>query len=169
MRRWRAGISVLATAGRNPSPSTCSISLRNSVALMVPPTRPVPLPRMVTGLFLGLGIRIQQLFFGHAAVVPQGLELAAVEARALFGQALRNRAGQRQVDVVAAQQNVLAHGHAVERQFAPALGDRDQREVGGAAADIHHQDQIAHLHALAPVGVAFDPGIEGGLRLFEQA
>ena len=48
------------------------------------------------------------------------------------------------------------------------LGDGDQREVGGAAADIHHQNQIAHVHALAPVGMALDPGVEGGLRLFEQ-
>ena len=55
-----------------------------------------------------------------------------------------------------------------KRELALVLGDRDQGEVGGAAADIHHQDQIAQLHALAPVGVALDPGIEGGLRLFEQ-
>ncbi len=124
---------------------------------------------MVTALLASLGAGFQQLFFGDAAVVPQGLKLAAVDARALLRETLRNRTGQRQVDVVAAQQNVLAHGHAVEREFAPALGDRDQSEVGSAAADVHHQDQIAHLHALAPVGVAFDPGIEGGLRLFEQA
>ncbi len=77
-------------------------------------------------------------------------------------------AGQRQIDVVAAQQDVLAHRDAFERQLAPRFGHRDQGEIGGAAADIDHQDQIAHLHALAPVGVPLDPGIEGGLRLFEQ-
>ena len=49
MRRCCAGISVLATAGRKPSSSTCSISPPCSVALIVPPTSPVPLPRMVTG------------------------------------------------------------------------------------------------------------------------
>jgi hypothetical protein len=63
---------------------------------------------------------------------------------------------------------VLAHGDAIEREFALAAGDGDQGEVGGAAADVHHQDQIAHSHAFAPVGVAFDPGVESGLRLFEQ-
>ena len=63
---------------------------------------------------------------------------------------------------------MLADGHAVEGELARAFGDGDQGEVGSAAADIHHQDEIAHLDALAPVGVAFDPGIEGGLGLFEQ-
>ena len=43
-----------------------------------------------------------------------------------------------------------------------------RREVGGAAADIDDEDQVAHLDALAPVGMALDPGVEGGLRLFEQ-
>ncbi len=118
-------------------------------------------------LFLGFRSRFQQLLFGHAAVVPQRLELAAIEARALFRQPLRHHARQRQIDVVAAEENVLAHGHAIERQFAFALGDGDKREIGGAAADIHHQDQVAHLHALAPIRMALNPCVEGRLRLFE--
>ena len=63
---------------------------------------------------------------------------------------------------------MLADGHAFERQFARLLGDGDEGEIGGAAADIDDQDEVADLDALAPVGMALDPGVEGGLRLFEQ-
>ena len=77
-------------------------------------------------------------------------------------------AGQRQIDIVAAQQDVLAHRDALQRQLAVAFGHRDQGEVGGAAADVDHQNQVAEPDALAPVGVPFDPGVERGLRLFEQ-
>ncbi len=119
-------------------------------------------------LLFGFRARIEQLLFRHAAVGPQRLELAAVDARALLGQPVRHHAGQREIDVVAAQQDVLAHRDAVERQFAVALGHRDQREIGGAAADIDHQDQIADVDALAPIRMALDPRVEGRLRLFEQ-
>jgi hypothetical protein len=47
-------------------------------------------------------------------------------------------------------------------------GYGDQREVGGAAADIDDQDEVADLDALPPVSMAFNPGVEGSLRLFEQ-
>ena len=51
---------------------------------------------------------------------------------------------QREIHIVAAEQDVFAHGDALELQFACLLGHRDQREIGGAAADVDHQDQIAH-------------------------
>ena len=135
---------------------------------MVPPTKPVPLPRMVTGVLLRLRAGLQQLFLGDAAVGPQRQVLPAVDPGALLGQALRHHAGQREIDVVAAQQNVIADRDAVQREFAVRLGDGDQREVGGAAADIDDQDEVAHRNALAPIGMALDPGVEGRLRLFEQ-
>ena len=53
-------------------------------------------------------------------------------------------------------------------QFAVALRNGDQGEVGSAAADIHHQNQIAHADTLAPVGMPLHPGVKRGLRLFEQ-
>ncbi len=120
-------------------------------------------------LLLGLRPRLQQFLLGNAAVGPQRHVLARIQARALFGEPLRHGAGQGQVDVIAAQQDVIAHRDAVEREFPGLLGHRDQGEVGGAAADIHHQDQVAHLHALAPVRVALDPGVEGRLRLLQQS
>ena len=123
---------------------------------------------MVTGCSFACRARLQQLFLGHAAVGPQRQMLAAVDLRALLGQSVRHHARQGQIHVVAAQQNVLAHRHAVQREFAVRLRDRNQREIRGAAADIHHQDEVAHRHALAPVRMALQPRVEGRLRLFQQ-
>ncbi len=120
-------------------------------------------------LLLGFRIRFQELFLGQAAVRPQCLVLPAIDARAFFSQTMRHHSGQGQVHVVAAQQDMFAHGHAVERQFAVRFGYRDEGEVGGAAADIHNQNQVAHLHPLAPVVVPLNPGVECGLRLLQQS
>ena len=121
------------------------------------------------GLFLGLGTRCEQLLLGRAAVVPEGQQLAAVDFGPLLCQPFGDDVGQGQVDVVAAEQDVLTHGHAGERQFTAALGDGDEGEVGGAAADIHHQNEVADGDEPAPVGVALHPGVKRGLRLFEQS
>ena len=63
---------------------------------------------------------------------------------------------------------MLADGHALEAEFPAALGYRDQREIRRASANVHHQNEIADTHALAPVGMALDPGVKSRLRLFEQ-
>ena len=77
---------------------------------------------------------------------------------------------ERQIHVVAAEQDVLADGDAAQRERAALLADRDEAEVGGAAADVAHQHEVADLHALAP-GVALrgEPRVERRLRLFEEA
>ena len=110
---------------------------------MVPPTTPRAFAQNGDGLFVLLIAGIEQLFLGGAAIVPQRLKLEAVDLGALLRELIGHQPGQRQIDVVAAQQDVLAHRHAVEGQFAALLGDGDQREIGGAAADIDHQDQVA--------------------------
>ena len=119
-------------------------------------------------LLFRLRPRLQQLLLGHAAVGPQRQVLPAVDLRALLGQAMRHHAGQRQVHVVAAQQDVLAHRHPAQRKLAIGFRHRNQREIRGAAADIHHQDQVAHRHPLAPVRMPLQPRVEGRLRLFQQ-
>ncbi len=91
-----------------------------------------------------------------------------IDPGAFFSEPLGHDAGEREIDIVAAEQDVIAHRDAVEAQFAVRFGDGDQREIGGAAADIDHQNEIADGDALPPIGMAFDPGVEGGLRLFEQ-
>ena len=77
--------------------------------------------------------------------------------------------GQGQVHVVAAQEDVLADGQPREDQVAPFVADGDQREVGRSAADVADQDDVADLDLLAPLlALGGEPGVEGGLRLFEQ-
>ncbi len=84
-------------------------------------------------------------------------------------QLLRGAHRQRQVDVVAAEQDVLADREPLERKLPLVLANADQREVAGAAADIDNQDHVARLDLRAPrVARALDPGVERGLRLLEQ-
>ena len=77
--------------------------------------------------------------------------------------------GEGEIDVIAAEQDVFADGDAFELQFAVLFGDGDEREIGGASADIDDEHEVAFVDALTPVGMALDPGVEGGLRLFEHA
>ncbi len=66
-------------------------------------------------------------------------------------------------------QEVLADGHARQLQPAGLLADRDQRQVGRAAAHVADQHGVADLHQLPPgVAVRLDPGIKRGLRLLQQ-
>ena len=96
----------------------------------------------VTGAaaFFGFG---EERFLGVAAGVTQGHALGRVEAVHPLGQRGGDRVGQRQVHVVAAEQDVLAHGQAGKDQVAPLIGHRDQGEVGGAAAHVADQNDIA--------------------------
>ena len=88
---------------------------------------------------------------------------------ALLFEPLLQQTRERQVHVVAAEQDVLADGHALKRELAVLLGDGDQGEVGRAAADVADEDEVADLDPLAPaVALRVEPGVEGGLRLFEQ-
>ncbi len=95
--------------------------------------------------------------------------LAGVEALHALGQGRGDGVGQRQVHVVAAEQDVLADGQARQGQVAPFVGDGDQGEVGRPAADVADQDDVADLDLLAPsVALGGQPGVERGLRLLEQ-
>jgi hypothetical protein len=81
------------------------------------------------------------------------------------GQALLDQLGQGQVDVVAAQEQVIADRDPGK---ATVGVDGDQREVGGAAADIEHQDPLARRQGAGGAAVAVDPGVERGLGLLEE-
>ena len=78
--------------------------------------------------------------------------------------------GQRQIEIVAAEDQVVADGHAVELHLAAfAAADANQREIGRAAADVADQDFLAGRDLPLPVvGVGIDPGVESGLRLLDQ-
>ena len=120
------------------------------------------------GLLALLVVLREQPFLGQPALLPKRMQLHGLELGPFSGKLLLDMPGQRQIDIVAAQQNMFADSHALQRQFSSLLGDRDQREIRGAAADVHHQNQIAHRDALAPIGMPLDPGVERRLRLFEQ-
>ena len=111
----------------------------------------------------------EQRFFREPGLVPEAVQLPGVDLVAGGFQALLEQPRQREIHVVAAEQDVLADGHALERQVAVALGDRNQAEVGGAAADVADEHEIADLDAAAPrVAERVEPGVEGGLGFFEQ-
>ena len=75
--------------------------------------------------------------------MPQRDRLPGIELHALLGEAAGDVVGQRQIHVVAAHQQVIADGDAPQHQFALLFGDADERQVGGAAADVADQQRIA--------------------------
>ena len=77
---------------------------------------------------------------------------------------------QRQIEIVAAENQVLADSDAMELHFAVIAGPHaDEREVGRAAADVADEDFLARLDQPFPiVAMPIDPRIERGLRLFDQ-
>ena len=59
------------------------------------------------------------------------------------GEPRAHRVRERQVHVVAAEQDVIADRDPLEGERAALLADRDQREVGGAAADVADEHDVA--------------------------
>ena len=128
----------------------------------------VPLPRTVTGCASWSGLREQRLL-RDAALVPQRLQLPRVDAMAFALEALLHDAREGEVHVVAAEQDVIADRDALEREVAVVLADEDQAEVGRAAADVAHEQQVADAELPPPaLARAVDPRVAGGLRLLEQ-
>ncbi len=102
------------------------------------------------GGFLGVA---EEGFLGGPAGVGRGRLAGRGRATPCPGQVRGHGVGQGEVHVVAAEQDVLADGEAVEGEVAVLLADADQGEVGGAAADVADEDDVADLHSLPP-GVA---------------
>ena len=109
----------------------------------------------------------QQLFLGRPARESKCAPLLGVEPRAL--ELFLHMMGQREVDIVTAQHQVIAHRDAAKSWTGRRLDDRDQAEVGRAAADVADQDQLACAHlALPSVLVRHDPTINAACGLLEQ-
>ena len=99
----------------------------------------------------------------------QRLNLPRLQAFAFRLQLHLQGIGQRQIHVVAAEQDVVADRDAVQQQVAVLFGHGNQRQVGRAAADIHHEDDIARFDLLAPASfTALYPAVQSGLGLFQQ-
>ena len=76
----------------------------------------------------------EQTLFGRAAAAAQSVTLAQGERGAL--QLFLHAAREGEIEVVSAQQDVVADGGAFEVQLAVRAAGADQAEVGGAAADV---------------------------------
>jgi hypothetical protein len=99
----------------------------------------------------------------------QRQELPGIQRLAFGLQPGLQRVGQRQIHVVAAEQDVFADADALQLQVAGDIGHGDQAEVGGAATDVAHQDDVARRHRIAPLPAGSrGPGVEGGLRFLQQ-
>jgi hypothetical protein len=122
-------------------------------------------PQDGDGLFRGLTPFRQKLLLGHPALLPQAMKLDCIQ---FPRQTLRDVMRQCGVNVVTAQQDVIAYRNSFECNLAGLFLHRDECEIGGAAADVDHQHQITDGHQFAPVDAALDPGVEGSLRFFKQ-
>lgn len=78
--------------------------------------------------------------------------------------------GKGEVEVIAAENEMITDGVAVESDLAViARLHLDEREIGSTAADIADEDFVAGLEALIPIGaVGMDPGVKSGLRFLEE-
>src|SRR5262249_2146612 len=120
------------------------------------------------GMLVAVRRREQRLLRG-AALVPQRLQLPGVDAVPLVLEAPLGEPCERQIHVVAAEENVIADRDALEREIAVALAHQNQAEVGRAAADVADQHEVADAElAPPPLARALDPCIARGLRLLEQ-
>src|SRR5579864_7478699 len=108
----------------------------------------------------------EKALFGRGALAAQSAALAKREGFADFR---FHQPGQRQVEVVSAQQQVLADGGAGEIDAVAFARHADQREVAGAAAYVADQHGLAVEQTfLRAREIVRDPGIEGGRGLLDQ-
>ena len=159
------GASPRAVNGRKPSSASSSASSRRISRL----ERLADQRRAGAqhGDLDALQVRVvQQPLLGRRALPPQPAALADGKRRAQLG---FDQPGQREIEVVAAQQQVLAHGGAGEVDQVALARDADQAEIAGAAAHVADQHDLAVEELLARLRqVVRDPGIERRGRLFEQ-
>ena len=76
--------------------------------------------------------------------MPQGYRLPRIKLYALFLELAGHVMGQRQVHVVAANEQVVTHRHATQDQLTVLLGHTNQRQICRATADIADQECITN-------------------------
>jgi len=97
------------------------------------------------------------------------MKLPRIQRFAFPLQLALERVGQRQIHVVAPQQDVLAYADALQLQITSDIGHGNQAEVCGTAADVAHQDDVAGRDGIAPLPASLShPGVERGLRFLQQ-
>ena len=119
---------------------------------------------------LGGSFAMQQRLLGVATGMPERNGLPRVELDAFFRlQAFRGKMRQRQIHIIAADQQMIADGAPLQHQFALILGRLDQRQIRRASAHVADQHHIAGPQMLAPlIPLCMQPGVHRGLRFLEQ-
>jgi hypothetical protein len=111
----------------------------------------------------------EQPLFRTAASVRERGHLPAVDLLAFRFELRLHDVGEREIHVVAAEQDVVPHGHAGQLQRAPLVERSNRRKVSGTAADVHHENDVPWPHLRAPpIAHRIDPGVQRRLGLFEQ-
>jgi hypothetical protein len=101
--------------------------------------------------------------------VHQGEELRIIDGSTGRGEGFSEGVGEREVHVVAAEEQVFPDCDAFQGEVALMLGHRDQAEVRRATADVADQQKVSGLHLRAPGrALTLQPSVECRLRLFEQ-
>ena len=99
----------------------------------------------------------------------QRQELPSIQRLAFGLQPCLQVIGQRQIHVVATEQDVFADADALQLQVAGDISHRNQAEIGGTAADVAYKDDVARRHRIAPLPAGpRGPGVEGRLWLLQQ-
>ena len=113
-----------------------------------------------------VGAAGEELLLGRAARLQEQRPLHGVEPG---GEARLHAAGQGGVDVVAAEEEVVAHRQPRQGRSSRARRDADEGEVGGAAAHVADQHQPGAAERRREVG-PMTPGevVEGRLGLLQQ-
>ena len=112
---------------------------------------------------------VEQFLLPLPAAERQRVELPLIQLLALGDEPLVQRVRQREVHVVAAEQDVIAHRHARELHLALLFRDRNEGKIRRAAADIDHEDHVAHADVFAETFPRrLDPRVERGLRFLQQ-
>ena len=101
--------------------------------------------------------------------MDQREKLRVADRFALRFQTGAQSVGEGEIHIVAAEKDMLADADALEVEDAFFFRNRDQREIGGAAADVANEDDIAGTNLRAPIGAGLGgPGVKRRERLFQQ-
>jgi len=102
-------------------------------------------------------------------LVTQGFPTIRAHGTARSGELRLDLPGQGQIDVVAAQDQVVSNGNPLETGASFDVPQDNQGEIGGTAAHIADQDQLAGLNVLTPVVfMLHEPAVKSRQGFFEQ-
>ena len=112
---------------------------------------------------------VENGFLGLPALVAQGFPSVGAQGFPSFSEPHFQAAGQGEIHVVAAENEMVAHGDAFEPGAAFAFAEGDEGEVRGAAAHVADEYQVVGPDVVAPSGAAGgEPAVEGGQRFLEE-